>query len=422
MSRARLREEARSRSAAAIGAAVIRQPLMVGLLLSLAAAVSLGMARFSYALLVPPMRADLHWSYLLAGAMNTANALGYLVGALAAPAALRRWGAGRALLAGSAATSLFMLLTGLVIATPPLLLLRAFTGVASALVFIAGGLLAARLASRAAQGSGFLLALYYGGTGWGIGFAALGVPAAQQVAADAARAAGAFAWQAAWLALGLACALATVALRWPVRSLADRPADAAPAAGRGRMPWRSFGWALAAYFMFGFGYIGYMTFVVALLREQGLAPAQVTTFYALLGAAVVASSGLWSGLLHRHRNGWPLAVLNVLLAGACALPALGQGVWAVFASGIAFGAIFLQVPGATTALVRHNLPSSAWPAGISAFTIVFAVGQIVGPTLVGYVSDAAGGLARGLLWSALALAAGGLLGLGQRALPVDQPA
>jgi len=88
----------------------------------------------------------------------------------------------------------------------------------------------------------------------------------------------------------------------------------------------------------------------------------------------------------------------------------------VFASGIAFGAVFLQVPGATTALVRHNLPAAAWPSGISAFTIVFAVGQIVGPTLVGYVSDAAGGLARGLLWSAAALAVGSVLALGQQAL------
>ena len=30
--------------------------------LALAAAVSLGLARFSYALLLPPMRADLDWS------------------------------------------------------------------------------------------------------------------------------------------------------------------------------------------------------------------------------------------------------------------------------------------------------------------------------------------------------------------------
>ena len=44
--------------------------------LSLGAAVSLGITRFSYALLLPPMRADLHWTYTLAGAMNTANAAG----------------------------------------------------------------------------------------------------------------------------------------------------------------------------------------------------------------------------------------------------------------------------------------------------------------------------------------------------------
>jgi hypothetical protein len=39
----------------------------------------------------------------------------------------------------------------------------------------------------------------------------------------------------------------------------------------------------------------------------------------------------------------------------------------------------LSVVASTTALVRHNLPPSQWAAGISAFTIVFAAGQIVGP-------------------------------------------
>ena len=36
--------------------------------LALGAAVSLGLSRFAYALLLPPMRADLGWSYLTAGA------------------------------------------------------------------------------------------------------------------------------------------------------------------------------------------------------------------------------------------------------------------------------------------------------------------------------------------------------------------
>jgi len=61
--------------------------LAVGL--ALGAAVSLGVTRFAYGLLLPPMRADLQWSYTLAGAMNTANALGYLVGALGTPWLLR---------------------------------------------------------------------------------------------------------------------------------------------------------------------------------------------------------------------------------------------------------------------------------------------------------------------------------------------
>ena len=66
-----------------------RRLLRLALALSLGAALSLGIARFAYGLLLPPMRADLQWSYALAGAMNTANAVGYLIGALLTPALLR---------------------------------------------------------------------------------------------------------------------------------------------------------------------------------------------------------------------------------------------------------------------------------------------------------------------------------------------
>ena len=66
---------------------------MLALALSLGAGVSLGITRFAYGLLLPPMRADLGWSYTLAGAMNTANAAGYLAGALLTPWLMRRFGA-----------------------------------------------------------------------------------------------------------------------------------------------------------------------------------------------------------------------------------------------------------------------------------------------------------------------------------------
>ena len=157
-----------------------------------------------------------------------------------------------------------------------------------------------------------------------------------------------------------------------------------------------------------------MTFIVTLLREQGLSASVVTAFYVLLGLGVVASSWLWAGLLQRQRGGVPMTVLNGLLAIATLLPVLDRHPVTVFVSGLLFGSVFLSVVASTTALVRHNLPTSQWPAGIAAFTIVFASGQIVGPSLVGWVADGPGGLLRGLAGSAAVLAVGALLAARQR--------
>jgi predicted MFS family arabinose efflux permease len=378
-------------------------PLMVAAALALAAAVSLGLARFSYALLLPPMRADLGWSYLTAGAMNTANAAGYLAGALLAPSMLARFGARSVLLAGNLGTVLLLALHGLVLDDAALFTLRALTGVASAASFVCGGLLAARLAGGSSK-AGLVLGLYYGGTGVGIVASAVLVPAlASRPVVHA--------WQGAWWGLALAALAATAVTARATRALA---APASAATQRAAFDWRPFGFGLAGYFMFGLGYIGYMTFVITLLREQQLAPGLIIAFFVLLGAAVVGSSWLWAGLLQRCRGGEALALLNALLAVATLLPVLSARPLAVFASGLLFGAVFLSVVASTTALVRHNLPASKWSGGIAAFTIVFAAGQIVGPTLVGWVSDGRGGLAAGLGCSAAALAAGALLGWRQK--------
>lgn len=400
------------------------QALRVALALSMGAAVSLGITRFAYALLLPPMREDLGWSYTLAGGMNTINALGYLLGALATPLLLRRLAPGTLLLAGAVLATLFMGLCGFFLEAPPLLLQRLLAGVASALIFIAGGLMAAHLGALDAPRSGLLLGLYYGGTGWGISLSALLVPAVLGAAPEP------HAWTWAWWALALACAAATAVMVWPVRMLrrldafpSARPPAVAPGAPQadaraGRVfRARDFAPALAGYALFGVGYIGYMTFVVALLRAQGAGGGAVTLFYALLGLAVVLSSRIWAGLLDRSRGGGALAWLNALLGVATVLPALTAAWPVALASGLLFGGVFLSVVAATTALVRHNLPPGQWAAGISAFTIVFAAGQIVGPTVVGWIADGPGGLARGLVFSACALWLGALLAVRQRPLP-----
>ena len=126
-----------------------RTPLRLAFALALASAVSLGLARFSYALLLPPMRAELHWSYFTAGAMNTANAAGYLMGALLAPRWFARRDALGVLVAGGLATAAILVAHAFAPSDAALYALRTVAGVASAATFVGGGLLAARLSARA---------------------------------------------------------------------------------------------------------------------------------------------------------------------------------------------------------------------------------------------------------------------------------
>ena len=392
-----------------------RSRIVTALVLSLGAAVSLGITRFAYGLLLPPMRDDLGWSYALAGAMNTSNAAGYLLGALLTPLLLRRMHPGQLMVWAAVAASVLMALSGLFTDTGIWLVQRLAAGVSSAMVFITGGLLAARLGAGEPSRAGLLIGLYYGGTGLGISLSAVVVPLALHVAA-----AQAHAWAYAWAALSVLCFGGAGLLRWVVSRLAA--ADKAPAtaastgADRPLVPRMRFAFGLAGYAMFGVGYIGYMTFIVALLREQGMAPAIVMGFYALLGSAVMVSPRLWAGLLDRHRDGRPLALLNALLGAATLAPALSDAWPVVMFSSVLFGAVFLSVVASTTAWVRHNLPPAQWAAGIGAFTIVFAAGQIVGPTVVGWIADGPGGLARGFVVSALVLWLGALLALKQGAV------
>ena len=396
------------------------QLLALAAALSLGAAVSLGITRFAYGLLLPTMRSDLGWSYTLAGAMNTLNAVGYLLGALATPWLLRRTTPTRLLVLGSLLASIFMAGSGFFTDAPSLLLQRLLAGVASALVFIAGGLLAARLGALKPEHMGLLLGLYYGGTGFGIVLSALLVPAMLQAASGVPHG-----WAWSWWALSGACLAATGALAWVgqrLQALTNPGLVAVSATPQRVFEWRDFAPGLMGYMLFGMGYIGYMTFVVALIKEQGASAQAITFFYGLLGVAVMASSRIWAGLLDRFKGGQALAILNALLGVATVLPALTAAWPLVLLSGVMFGGVFLSVVASTTALVRHNLPQNQWAAGISAFTIVFAAGQIVGPTVVGWIADGLGagsdlaGLQRGLIFSALALWLGAVVAIRQRAL------
>src|SRR6516162_635524 len=101
--------------------------------LALGTASALGLARFAYGLLVPAMRAELGWSLAQAGALTTANGLGYLLGAVATAPVARRLGVAASFRLGMILTAVSLAATAATSSYPSLLLARAAAGAAGAL-------------------------------------------------------------------------------------------------------------------------------------------------------------------------------------------------------------------------------------------------------------------------------------------------
>ena len=374
--------------------------------LSLAPAVSNGLGRFAYALILPAMRTDLAWSYTQAGWVNTINALGYFAGAVATLRFVARTGPHRLLVWGMLSTAASIAASGLLRGFATLLLMRFVAGAGGALSLIAGGALAAELyahhPSRAASG----IAVYFAGGGVGIVLPGLFVPWLLDVR-------GAQAWDEAWIATGVLAGLLCI----PCLAAATRVPELARAATHVRWKKRALLASLLGYLCFALGAIVYMTFIVAWMRDRGATPLEVSIVWSVLGVAIMVSPLLWRVPLARWRGGWPLAASLIVCAAGAAIPLLSTSLGAMIASAALFGGAFFISPSAVTALSRSFLPRAAWGAGLATYTVVFAAGQPFGPLLAGAVADASGTLFAGLATSVVVLLIGAVAAALQPAAP-----
>lgn len=388
--------------------------LLLALGLAAGPLVALGLARFAYALLLPAMRDDLGWSYAEAGALNTTNAAGYLVGALLAAPLARVVGSRRSFLLGTSITTVAIGLTAATSAFAALLTIRFVAGLAGALAFIIGAALVAEASHRGSRGrAALLLGIYFGGSGTGIVLAGLLVPWVLDLTDGTG-------WRQGWLGLAAIGGLATIAAIVAARHVDDPvpPEDHARRWNR-----RQISWLVAAYTCFGMGYIAYLTFISQYLTDNGIVGPVIAGFWALVGIAAAASGPLWGPVIGRLGGARGMAVVMVVLAAGTVLPVLLGGAVAAYLSGLVVGGSFLGVVTAVSISVREILPQPLWTAGLAFATIAFGVGQTVGPSLTGWVSDRTQDLGTGLLLSAALLLAGaGLALLQERRLAQGVPA
>jgi predicted MFS family arabinose efflux permease len=368
------------------------------LILSLAPTIGLGIGRFAYALVLPDMRDSLHWSYSAAGFMNTINAVGYLAGALAASRMIRRFGLAASVRWGTLACVASLALCAISSNFTVLSFARLLAGFASAAGFVGGGALAATIAQSRPERANFLLSLFYAGPGIGILFSGLIAPFVLQ-------AFGPGSWWIVWWAMTLLTAVMIVPLL-----LAPLGSNAlAGPATRTSFSIRPVAIYLTAYFLFGAGYIAYMTFMIAYVRDGGGGAAAQSLFWSLIGVSAFVTPWVWRRVLALDRGGLSMTIILGVNALGAALPIFGHSPLLLAISALVFGVAFFAVVGSTTAFVRFNYPPTEWPSGIAAMTIAFGLGQTLGPIVVGAITDALGSLSYALNVSAAMLALGAIL-------------
>jgi predicted MFS family arabinose efflux permease len=375
------------------------------LVLSLTPTIGLGIGRFAYSLVLPDMRDSLGWSYSAAGFMNTINAAGYLAGALIASALVKRLGLSAVVRWGTVAAVVSLALCALSGNFIVLSFARLLAGVGAAVGFVASGALAATIAQSKPERANFLLSLFYAGPGSGILLSGLIAPFTLQ-------AFGPGSWWIVWWAMTLLAAVMILPLLLTRFGASAEIADPTPI----QFAIRPVLIYLAGYFLFGAGYIAYMTFMIAYVRDAGGGALAQSAFWCLIGASAFATPWVWRGVLALDRGGRATAIILAVNAVGAALPLFGHSVVLLAVSALVFGVSFFAVVGSTTAFVRFNYPHAAWPTAIAALTISFGIGQTLGPVVTGAITDAFGNLSYALNAGAAMLAAGAVLAAFQKKL------
>lgn len=360
-------------------------------------ACAIGIGRFIYTPILPPMVEDLGLSKGQAGLIAAANFAGYLAGALAATGASgvrnpRLWLL--VALALSAVSTGWMAWAG---AMSEFLVWRFIGGMASAYVLVlASALVLERLA---VTGNAALSAVHFSGVGTGIAVSA---------ALAWGLAASGYDWRAMWLGggvLSLAAVPIVALLVSSASGVAHRASEAGP-----QTPDRRLVLLTAAYGLFGFGYIVTATFIVAIVRSSPQAAPFEPIFWLLFGLAAIPSVALWVAA------GRAIGVMPAF-AIACLVEAVGvlasvasAGVASLIIASALLGGTFMGLTALGLIAARDLAPGHAgrW---VGILTSAFGLGQIVGPPVAGFGYDVTGSFFMPSMLAAAALCVSASLAL-----------
>lgn len=367
--------------------------IALGGLIAMAAAVGIG--RFVYTPILPFMEEGLGLTKVDASIIASANFFGYLLGALAAsmdslPGGRREW-----FLAALAVSAITTGAMGLSDSLAVFLGLRFAGGVASAFVLVfASALVLERLA---VAGRPSLSAVHFAGVGCGIAMSAVIV---------AGLAVYGYGWRAQWFASGAAALLGFLAV---LRLISAEPAPDRPATPPGtQTPGPNLIALIAAYGLFGFGYIITATFISSMVRESPDLRSVEPVVWLAVGLSAIPSVALWTWIGRRLGNHRSFAIACLIESAGVAMSVLASGAAAIVVAAALLGGTFMGIT--ALGLINARQLSAGDPRrNLALMTAAFGLGQIIGPSFAGFAYGFSNSFLAPSMVAAAALAVAALL-------------
>ena len=369
--------------------------------------VTVGVARFSFSLLLPIMQDSAGLTDSGGGWLATTNYMGYMLGVLLA-ASLRnlnhKYHLHRVYLILSVFTSAAMVITTDIITWS---VLRFIAGIcASGGMIIASGLILKWLVKNNHRAE---LGIHFSGVGLSIIVTSLLVEIMLTISAD---------WQQQWLALAVMSAIVAIpSWLWMPHPFADGQARVT---AKDNPPDKTFTLILMlAYFCAGYGYVVSSTFIVDIVEGvegvEGL-KGQGGFAFILVGLAATPAVLVWDRIARSAGYLKALFIAYILQAVGIILPAINDTLPFVILSALLFGGTFIACVSLVLTMAGKFYPSN--PAKfMGTMTLAFGAAQIIAPVCTGYLAEALGNYNLGLYLSATIMVLGALLLLGLLSFP-----
>ncbi|MBT2632883.1 YbfB/YjiJ family MFS transporter [Bacillus sp. ISL-101] len=337
--------------------------------------IAMGIGRFAYTPILPLMQKDLSLSNTTAGYIASSNYAGYLLGAILAGAIPFKKYRTNLLRVSLIISILTTALMGLTYSNLLWNVLRFLSGFASAFVLVlASGIVLDKLAAiRKTSWSG----LFYGGVGLGIFLSSLMIPSLNHL----------FRWEGTWIGLAVVSGiLAIFVWIW-----LDETPNVVKEKNKQDIivkvpPTKWLIWLIIAYGLEGLGYIVTGTFIVSIAEKTSYFHNGATLVWMMVGLAAIPSCLIWSLLAKKWGYIKSLVLAMALQSLGIAMPVFWMSKTSFVISALLFGATFMGITTLATTVGREMNPSDS-SRTIGILSAIYALGQLIGPTLAGVLSS-----------------------------------